>query len=647
VSTGTLLAGDQMEYRVGETVAEGGEGKVFRLADRDDVLAKVYHQPAYGQEAKLTYMVSICSKKLRHVAAWPLSRLRDATDETVGFVMESLMGWQPLHRTYQVRSRLETNPKRTWKHLVRIARNLAACVHHVHEAGFVVGDLNESNVLVSRDAMVKLIDVDSFQCDVGDRRFHCQVGKPELLAPELQGHNLDDLDRTQNHDDFSLAILLFEVLMFGRHPFAGRPKEEQEIQLEDAILNSWYPYSTRRPSPIAPPRGVTIDWLPEEVRDLFEDAFEPNASLRPTAHQWFSALKTLEADLRRCESVETHEYWRGMDHCPWCELENRWNVALFHSPLSAATRVYLDLDDLWSKIEAVPAPTFVEPPLPREANSFEPSKNVLMRLAATTKHSYVFWVMIFVNVTHWLGTGPQIGVFVAVLLAPTGLYAYYQRRYTCNFNKAKDALQGISNEWNRHASPLVFDARKQEYLYNINLLRNSDQRLDDKRNELIRETHKADLDAYLSRYSIRALEGVVTREKIDDAVRMNIRSAADISEKLAHRFPNGVQDKAFIEYVNWRRQLEAKFWETSSYRLTPHMEKMAIAKVTEEDSQIREFLVAAPESLSTLRDYITAAQTNLTAEAEQPMRVLMSCGPRVAALGGDSLLGQRKRLNQP
>ena len=48
---------------------------------------------------------------------------------------------------YNPRSRLQTCPLFHYGYLLRTARNLAAAVRAVHERGYVIGDVNESNIL--------------------------------------------------------------------------------------------------------------------------------------------------------------------------------------------------------------------------------------------------------------------------------------------------------------------------------------------------------------------------------------------------------------------------------------------------------------------------------------------------------------------
>src|SRR4051812_4513293 len=79
--TGSLLAGGNMEYRLDNLIAEGGEGKVYAVKGRDDVVAKVYKELDLGRKEKLSVMTQRGSRSLRRVCAWPLSALSDSTDD--------------------------------------------------------------------------------------------------------------------------------------------------------------------------------------------------------------------------------------------------------------------------------------------------------------------------------------------------------------------------------------------------------------------------------------------------------------------------------------------------------------------------------------------------------------------------------------
>ena len=186
------------------------------------LLAKVYHKPTPEQADKLAAMIANPpvdpTAKQGHVSiAWPLQRLfAEDGGGCVGFVMPCVDKVLSLFDVYNPKSRLQTWPLFHYGYLLRTARNLAVAVHALHASGYVLGDLNESNVLVNGQTLVTVVDTDSFQVRDGGRVFRCTVGKPEYIAPEIQSASFADIDRTPEHDDFALAVLIFQLLMQGR-----------------------------------------------------------------------------------------------------------------------------------------------------------------------------------------------------------------------------------------------------------------------------------------------------------------------------------------------------------------------------------------------------------------------------------------------
>src|SRR5262249_24014405 len=229
---------------------------------------------------------------------------------------------------YNPRSRLRLCPHFHYGYLLRTARNLAAAVRALHERDYVLGDLNETNVLVNNQALVTLVDTDSFQVTNGGRVFRCPVGKPEYTPPELKRTRFADFDRGPEHDAFALAVLVFQLLMQGIHPFAGRftgTGEPPEIG-ERIALGHW-PYTPDRqvpyrPNPFAPPLAT----LPPAVQDLMQRCFEEGhvrSGRRPTAAEWQQTLRAAEDCLATCASHAQHLFHEALEACPWGELGQR------------------------------------------------------------------------------------------------------------------------------------------------------------------------------------------------------------------------------------------------------------------------------------------------------------------------------------
>jgi DNA-binding helix-hairpin-helix protein with protein kinase domain len=125
--------------------------------------------------------------------------------------------------------------------------NLAKAVASINELGTVVGDLNESGALVSQQqGFVTLVDSDSMQYSSKGTIYRCTKGKAEYTPPELQSRSFDMVDRTINHDAFGLAVLLFEILFLGRHPFSGVPRTPDHPTIAEAIQSALQPATSRQ-----------------------------------------------------------------------------------------------------------------------------------------------------------------------------------------------------------------------------------------------------------------------------------------------------------------------------------------------------------------------------------------------------------------
>jgi hypothetical protein len=315
----------------GPALGRAGEASVYAVPDCPGLAAKIYHNPTPEQARKLAAMLAappVLPAGNGHVAiAWPMARLLEPGVErrVIGYLMPRLGQAPLLWEVSNPGARQQVYPQFHYGSLLRAARNLAGVVGTLHRSGYVIGDLNESNVVVTPQALVTLIDVDLFQVRAGGRLYRCPVGRPEYAPPELQGVPSAEVERQPEHDTFALAVLIFRLLMQGAHPFAGTCGDSSELDSIPARIaaGSW-PYAWERPgpslpSPHAPPWSVLPPAVQELLRCCFEDAREDPA-LRPGAARWQQALEEAENDLTTCPQNAQHRYARGLDVCPWCLL---------------------------------------------------------------------------------------------------------------------------------------------------------------------------------------------------------------------------------------------------------------------------------------------------------------------------------------
>ena len=314
---------------LGQEISRGGEGVIYGVPAQPGLVAKIYTNPAEHPEAKLAWMKANPpqdpSQTSGHSAiAWPLELLYTPTGTFTGFLMPYVKNTTPLLGVFNPRLRAGTLPGFDWRYLHRAARNLALALSALHARDYVVGDLNESNILVTPSALVTLIDTDSFQVrarKVAPLVYYCPVGRPEYTPPELQGKPFHGVLRRPEHDRFGLGVLIFQLLMDGSHPFraqylsAGDPPG-----IEDRIARGWFPYAPKPAGPVAPPPNApSLDVLSPDVVALVQRCFvngQRKPEARPSPKEWSLVLAEAEHALNKCPNG--HYVSGHLKTCPTC-----------------------------------------------------------------------------------------------------------------------------------------------------------------------------------------------------------------------------------------------------------------------------------------------------------------------------------------
>ena len=326
-STKTILTIDESS-----PLGSGGEAHVFSVAQDTEVVAKIYRQPTAQRIEKLVAMlanppIESAGRQRQAPIAWPLDLLSSTTGRgVVGFLMPRIVGVRPLVEYYNPTKRRQHCPLFNYQYLHHTAHNLAVAIRSLHARGYVVGDMNESNILVSNTALVSLVDTDSFQ--VFDTRtgkmFRCPVGKPEFTPPELQGRRFGEMDRGPESDLFGLAGLIFQLLMEGNHPFEGAYLGAGEPPPYEARIKAGhFPHAGRSQVPYRPRGGMPpFEILHPSIRHRLMECFiegHANPARRPTADTWVSVIKEAETALVTCTVNASHRFGGHLPKCPWCE----------------------------------------------------------------------------------------------------------------------------------------------------------------------------------------------------------------------------------------------------------------------------------------------------------------------------------------
>ncbi|MHB2021329.1 MAG: hypothetical protein ACYCW6_30720 [Candidatus Xenobia bacterium] len=463
--TRQLLAEGQ-PLALGLELGRGGEGVIHEVPHRHGLVAKVYHAADDERASRIEAMLALRTPALTQIAAWPEIAVYESGGVLAGFLMRYASHQQDVHRLYSPRSRQLRFPHADFGFLVEVAINVARAFAIVHEHGHVIGDVNHSNLLVGPGGDVTLIDCDSFQISA-DRLYPCKVGVAAYSPPELlKLGDLAAVTRTRDHDNFGLAILIFQLLYLGRHPFAGRFLGEGEMPLERAIQEGRFPYgrdaqgSLMRP----PPGTMPLPWLSEPIAEHFEQAFT-GPGPRPRPRQWMEALAELKSSLVPCPNVAAHVFPPAVPGgCPWCHVEHSLGLLLFGG---SGPGVGFDIARFWREVRAIEDPG-PPPPLPPRRRP-RPSPQAMATLATRRKRRTLaclqallcmggaaFVPLVQTHVELLLGV-VMLALGVAAWLWNLG-EAELRERMTRRLHEARAEWRALQHRWKTETSGEAFEA---------------------------------------------------------------------------------------------------------------------------------------------------------------------------------------------
>lgn len=300
---------DWTVYQVGKSLNKGGFGSVHLLTPpmKHPLVAKIYTEamrerikrdPKIAMRLVALAQHRVAITKDLGFAVWPrrvlfakrhLNGTADIAANIVGFTMLQLFNTTSLFELmFNPEKRLRIRPVDLAHIAILIADQLARL--HRHPWGFVFGDLSPNNIHISNDYnTVHFIDTDSFQFDFGTGKYSFPMENLTRLykSPGAEAAIRAKQRITTTHDDFVLAVLVFQLLMtmsnVPRHPFECLDHNPDTL-MESRI----FPMERLAQYPVPAIIVAAYNSLPPDIRDAFKRTFTGPTPV--TADEWTQIL---------------------------------------------------------------------------------------------------------------------------------------------------------------------------------------------------------------------------------------------------------------------------------------------------------------------------------------------------------------------
>jgi serine/threonine protein kinase len=299
-------------------LASGGEGKVFRIkgpATKVGQCAKIYfpQQLTVDRELKIKAISQNAPTQVAgrpFMLCFPTEPLYDSNNKFVGFIMpEAFKGSVQLYQlvTTQISQKLpqkwhqkyDRGTKTGIENRLKLCVNIASAVYTIHQTqSFVLVDFKPQNVLITDEAQISIIDLDSVQLSKNQQvLFAAKVATPEYTPKEGDKLNPANDYIPETWDRFSLAVVFYELL-FGIHPYTATAKGQYNdaSTISEKISKNLFVHGSKKAYlTTIPDIHKNFDQLPPSLKILFITAFEEGNQIpakRPGAETWGQQIVT-------------------------------------------------------------------------------------------------------------------------------------------------------------------------------------------------------------------------------------------------------------------------------------------------------------------------------------------------------------------
>ncbi|MCQ6281285.1 helix-hairpin-helix domain-containing protein [Bacillus sp. EB600] len=620
--------------KIGKVIGKGGEGTVYEVLGKPGAVVKIYHKIDEERSKKITCMTNLKNERLLKYTAWPTETVKDENGKVIGFLMPAANG-KEVHILYSPKNRLNEFDHVSLPFLIHTAANIARAFAVVHDHGQVIGDVNHGNIVVAKDGTIKLIDCDSFQIGRDGHLFLCKVGVGTHQPPELQAKSLSHTIRTTNHDYFGLAIIIFQLLFMGRHPFSGQYTVTGNIEMpiEKAIEQYRFAYgkNANQRQIKQPPGTLPLDFYSKELADLFEKAFsQSSTNNRPNAVEWIAALEKVNKEFIRCPINQAHTYDRAHDQCPWCDYEAKTGLVLFSFIVktNGDNDNAFQMDLMWKRISNIPP--FFNQELPDPYKNFYTPVEEILKAGRKFKRIKRIRILeaIMIGITSILltfyggmGFYPLGGIIVSFLVGT-------RKIKTVHLNEIQKRYETINQKWESVLMRWKKEASTDQFYTKLNELKEYKSKYEEipyvrakKLKQLESDQRSHQLNEYLDKFTIQSsnIDHIGPSRK---AVLQSygIETAKDISKQSLVRAPGF---GPFInDLIEWRKSIE-KHFSFDPKKGIPKSDLYALEKEMHAlKCDLEKKLTEGEAELNHIKTNILTCKENLKKEADECLQIL-------------------------
>lgn len=261
-------------YEILETLGKGGEAEIYKARHKKEgyiVAIKILHAASSRKRDLVADALNEpqvegeIAMRLDHpniIRTYDFGRFRD----NYYFVMEYFEG-------VTLDRRLDRGDLLVEQRAFHIMLQIAEGLDYLHHVGIIHRDICPRNIIVSDDAVAKILD---FGLAIFKRGRYKRVGEkagtPSYMSPEqVRGAEVDE-----RSDIYSLGATYYRMLT-GSPPFKGAsPVETMQMHIN---------------APLIPPRALDPDIVPEMEAIILK-------AMRPDPAERYQSVRDLIADLR-------------------------------------------------------------------------------------------------------------------------------------------------------------------------------------------------------------------------------------------------------------------------------------------------------------------------------------------------------------